>query len=281
MKIVSQKRRFNVVFGTSSFGLAHMTFYLAPVLLYLNGMKNILILFLAFTTGAVPYAHGEEMAETIKEFAWKNGRNFGPYASFKDQIAKDYKLPVFDYARQQLHDKIINEFLKEGTSSNNPKIVMLSGPSGAGKSTTIGVLKENKLLNPEAYIVIDADRIKEMIPEYRQLKDSDPGASDYVHEESSFLAHLLLRQATSLDMNIIFDSTLTSMKSWNELLDNEIANNRAYERILIRVFARPEILKKRILQRAAETGRMVSDRVLNFTLQKNQELFEKMATNDF
>lgn len=111
---------------------------------------------------------------------------------------------VYDAERKALHDAIIDEFLRQGhTVEGQQEVLFLAGGSGAGKSSHL-----DQIGAPEGAVHVDADAIKEMLPEFRRLAATgDQDAARLAHEESSDLAKRLLYEAMKRDYNVIYDGT--------------------------------------------------------------------------
>ncbi|MBQ2175363.1 MAG: zeta toxin family protein [Alphaproteobacteria bacterium] len=92
-----------------------------------------------------------------------------------------------------------------------PKVIFLGGRGGSGKSKfdvpdeknpgNIGIYDSSK------YIVLDADKIKEQLPEYK-------GYNAYeVHEESSAILNQALAMARAKGLNVVLDATMKTLSS--------------------------------------------------------------------
>ncbi len=83
-----------------------------------------------------------------------------------------------------------------------PTVTFLGGRGGSGKSKFAGLVYD-----PQRAIVLDADEIKGMLPEYQGWNAAD------VHEESSYLFDKLCDKARELGVNVVLDATLKSQGS--------------------------------------------------------------------
>lgn len=121
--------------------------------------------------------------------------------------------------RKAVHIDILNKMF--GNMSNKipkngkPNLVILGGRGGSGKSQFTDKDKLN-LYPEDDYVVIDPDKFKEQLPEYKNLVDS---GSEYagvnaweVHEESSDLKKMALEMAKSQGANVVLDGTLSNAK---------------------------------------------------------------------
>lgn len=117
--------------------------------------------------------------------------------------------------RKVLHDKILSEphgdkpaiFSPEKIRAATPPpgvkpvFMMLGGRGGSGKSKF-----ENLAYDPARTIVLDADRIKEAMPEYEGWN------ANQVHEESGDILERALKDARDLGVNVVLDATMKSLK---------------------------------------------------------------------
>lgn len=115
---------------------------------------------------------------------------------------------------KKVHQAIINHFLspekiaaatpKEG---GRPVFMILGGRGGSGKSWFKG-----KVYDPQTAIVLDADEIKGMLPEYAGWNAAQ------VHEESGDLFDRITMEAARLGLNIVHDATMKTAKKAVDLV---------------------------------------------------------------
>ena len=119
--------------------------------------------------------------------------------------------------RQQIHDKILDDLFKDAdkakpAAGEKPTFVMLGGRGGSGKSSLKGLAYD-----PEKTVVIDADKIKTMLPEYSELfqqQSKYAGLNAWeVHEESSDIVKAALDMAKERGINVVLDGTMSSAGS--------------------------------------------------------------------
>lgn len=121
----------------------------------------------------------------------------------KDSLAlykdADGKLLPF---RKQLHDDIIDDIVSKG-STDTGFVYMLGGAPANGKSTLVN----SKLLpHPDGVLKIDPDEIKGKLPEYSHLvKQKDPRAAAFVHEESSLIGKKTVDKALRKNFDLLSD----------------------------------------------------------------------------
>lgn len=116
-----------------------------------------------------------------------------------------------DYSaeRDAIHKKIYDHFLSPErveaatpADGEQPTFTILGGRGGSGKSWFKG-----KVYDPDKAIVLDADEIKGMLPEYEGWNAAQ------VHEESSDIMNNILMMARENGLNVVLDGTLNTTKS--------------------------------------------------------------------
>jgi predicted ABC-type ATPase len=110
--------------------------------------------------------------------------------------------------RTKLHQKIYEHFLSAEritaatpSDGEQPTFTILGGRGGSGKSWF-----EGKVYDPEKAIVLDADHIKGMLPEYEGWN------AEQVHEESSQVLESVMNAARQLGVNVVLDATMKTAK---------------------------------------------------------------------
>lgn len=124
------------------------------------------------------------------------------------KITEDIFMPGKDYTpeRKQLHEEIINDYLNVEKVESD-KVYMLGGAPANGKSS---VVDSGMLPHPEGGLIIDPDKVKGMIPEYKTMlasgdKELIGAAANFVHEESSILGKEIQRRAFAQKYGTIID----------------------------------------------------------------------------
>lgn len=172
--------------------------------------------------------------------------------------------------RQALQERIIRNYTKGYTASSDT-IYMLGGAPANGKSTLVD---SGLLPHPKGAMVVDADKVKVMIPEYRNmLKSQDKelirAAANFVHEESSMIGKRIQQQAFDRNIATVIDGV----------------NDGSYEKVSDKVFKMRKQTGKRVRAdyvsldtdlsvklaqiRAEKTGREVP---LKFIKDNNREI---------
>lgn len=104
--------------------------------------------------------------------------------------------------REKLHDSIVQAALAGHTENQtHPVAVFLGGGPASGKSS---VMRQKE---PDS-VEIAADDLQEHLPEYQQMvRDKNPQAASFVHNEGTLLARKLFDEATKRRMHLILDGT--------------------------------------------------------------------------
>ncbi len=130
-------------------------------------------------------------------------------ASIEQTIDVFKKGGTYDEERDKLHFKIISSILsperiKAATPSEGdaPTFTVLGGRGGSGKSWF-----EGQVYDPEKNIVLDADHIKGMLPEYEGWNAAQ------VHEESGDIFDEITSMCARLGLNVVHDKTMKTAKT--------------------------------------------------------------------
>ena len=107
---------------------------------------------------------------------------------------KDGNITGWKKEREDLHEEKLAKIFKGTKPSDNPEIVILGGRGGSGKS---------RYANKEGYLVLDNDKIKEMLDEYKGWNAKE------VHEEAGHILKRALERARENKISIVLDGTLS------------------------------------------------------------------------
>jgi len=161
--------------------------------------------------------------------------------------------------RKKLHDEIVRMFISD--KGVNPEVsgseaILMCGGSGTGKSRVI-----EKIIGSNGYVLVDPDKIKELIPEYAKAKgEGKPEAADIVHEESSDIALLLLEASIKDELPLIYDGTMKNIDKYNEIIRD--LKSKGYTIQIVAVDASVEVAYDRAKKRYMESGRVVEREVV-------------------
>lgn len=113
---------------------------------------------------------------------------------------------VYCESRSKLHDDIVKAYLGD-VKVRSDSVYMLGGAPANGKSTLVD---SGLLPHPEGSLVIDPDKIKAMIPEYKKMISSGDkalvaAAANFVHEESSLIGKRIQKEALTRGVSTVID----------------------------------------------------------------------------
>lgn len=177
-----------------------------------------------------------------------------------------------DYSteRDAIHKKIYDHFLSPErveaatpAEGEKPTFTILGGRGGSGKSWLKG-----KVYDPDKAIVVDADDIKGMLPEYEGWNAAQ------VHEESSDIMNNILMLSRQTGLNVVLDGTLNTSKS---ALQKVTAFKDAGYRVEAHYMHLPrqEAAKRAVSRFLGKTNRYVPVDVV-LANRKNEENFDEV-----
>lgn len=125
---------------------------------------------------------------------------------------------AYEDERGMLHERIINAILSDEAISaatppdgEKPTFIILGGRGGSGKSWFA-----NQVYDPKKCIVLDADEIKQRLPEYAGWNAAQ------VHTESGQIFERIVAIALALGVNVVLDKTMKAP-------DSALADIRAFK----------------------------------------------------
>lgn len=177
---------------------------------------------------------------------------------------------VGSLARSVLHREIVNEVVAGGDPP--PTVTILGGGGGAGKSTIV-----NKYGLGKSQAVVNADDIKEKIPEYQKLvKAGDMGAAAFVHEESSKIAKDVQAEARNRGVGVLLDQVGSNPAKVTAQVKAFV--EAGYKDIdAVYVTVPTEVAVDRARKRAERSGRAVPEAILRAAHRDVSRGFEQIA----
>jgi predicted kinase len=154
---------------------------------------------------------GKSIANAIRDTDSRNKRLMDEHQLTHElfRVSGEGESARYTPEREKLHGDIIMKMLSPGkirtalpSPGEKPKMIMLGGRGGSGKSWF-----ENNLYDPNKYVILDADKIKEEIPEYKGWN------ANQVHEESSDILEQMLSNCIRLGLNVVLDATMKTADS--------------------------------------------------------------------
>ena len=178
---------------------------------------------------------------------------------------------LYTNERIALHNEIMKKLFSnyqnaKPEKNKTPTFTILGGRGGSGKSKLKGLAYD-----PENAIVLDADAIKEMMPEYKGFNAWE------VHEESSDILKEALRKAKDMGLNVVLDGTMSGFASTEKkikMFEDAGYNIDGYYMHL----PREESAKRgisRFMTGGTAKGRYVPTEVM-LDMKSNEETFQKL-----
>jgi predicted kinase len=149
---------------------------------------------------------GKSIANAIKDTDSRNKRLIDEHQLTHElfRVSGEGESARYTPDREKLHGVIIAKMLSPGKIrtalpplGEKPRLIMLGGRGGSGKGWF-----ENNLYDPNKYVILDADKIKDEIPEYKGWN------ANQVHEESSDILEQMLTDCIRLGLNVVIDATM-------------------------------------------------------------------------
>ncbi|WP_394780582.1 zeta toxin family protein [Undibacterium sp.] len=224
---------------------------------------------------------GEAKLEQGAQFSKKSGENPylpTPLRETDPLLTGTIGKPGRDLLRQEIVKQAMEG--AEPVTDGKPVLYIVGGGGGAGKGHVGDLLRDQGKLPEHNVVHIDADEIKQQIPEYDELVHAgDSRAADVVHEESSMLAKAILYRAMGMTQsevpgamaqyvpatsqgkrNIMLDATLSNFTKGIALISQ--AKEQGYAVHIIGVIANPGRALERAVSRDQRTGRYVDGNVI-------------------
>lgn len=175
---------------------------------------------------------------------------------------------VYKRERAEYHKEIIKELFKNAKNARpkngeKPTFMFLGGRGGSGKSKFNGLVYDKN-----NYIVLDADAIKELLPEYKGYNAFE------VHEESSDILKQALRKAQKEGLNVVLDATMKSLGSSEKHLKSFEDAGYNIEMYYMHL-PREKAAERAIGRFMGERGRYVPLEVL-LSMKDNEANFDKL-----
>eukprot|EP00596_Hydrurales_sp_CCMP1899_P009956 CAMPEP_0119044714 /NCGR_PEP_ID=MMETSP1177-20130426/33816_1 /TAXON_ID=2985 /ORGANISM="Ochromonas sp, Strain CCMP1899" /LENGTH=599 /DNA_ID=CAMNT_0007015247 /DNA_START=233 /DNA_END=2029 /DNA_ORIENTATION=+ len=180
--------------------------------------------------------------------------------------------------RQLFHDILIDQFFQtlvtdknSGLSCERPRdnwLVFTAGCMGAGKGHTVSWLHSQGLFPLEAFVRVDPDALRELLPETEEYIRRDPKTAGYLtQKEVGYICEVLTISGLEKGKNVLVDGSLRDA-SWYYNHIGELRKNFPKLKIaIIYVTADQDTILSRSAKRGAATGRVVPEEVILRTMQ--------------
>lgn len=226
--------------------------------------------------GRFARAKGSRMVVVQTPHPWEKRSSVGKHIDPKTgKISKE---------RMKLYNSIIEAHF-EGVEkpSGKPKLEYMGGGGASGKSYTLdsGYLKT--VPKGKKAVQINADDIKNMIPEYKDMINSgnsrkQKSAAAFVHQESSLLASQITKMAMDRGYDVVIDGTASNAKKLHEEISK--ARKNGYEVNAHYINAPMDVALESNKKRYEEEKRYVPEDVLIDAHKKVSSNFESLVNKD-
>lgn len=187
--------------------------------------------------------------------------------------------PLLDYtwhgrytpARIKEQDRLIERFYSNAAHDAKeilPWVLFTGGSMGAGKGYVLKWMAENGHLPLDRFVVVDPDAIRQALPEWGQYVKIDCGrAGEMTQKEAGLISELLGYKALRNRLNVLIDGSLGNCERHVAYFARLRKNYPGVRIGIMHVVASPDIVRRRVKERAEETGRFVPSDVLEKSLQ--------------
>ncbi len=188
------------------------------------------------------------------------------------------KYGVYRSDRAALHREIVKDYIGDSHAESD-FVYMLGGAPANGKSTLVD---SGLLPHPKDALVIDPDKLKSKIPEYKSMinssnKDLIEKAANFVHEESSMLGKSIQEEAYRKGIGVVLDGVNGGSL---EKVSKKIEGIRAASGKMVRadyVTLDTDLSLKLAKERAKKTGRVVPEYVIKESNRNIAELIPQLV----
>lgn len=203
---------------------------------------------------------------------------YGKFSHIRETLDYEYH-SNYTFERQKLQDAIIDDMLdsaifydvdgKIGSVPTEPWIVFTAGAMGSGKSHTMKILVEQGLFPLKAFVTVDPDEIRHLLPEYHMYIDENPElAGELTRKEAGLIAEILTLAALKAGKNVLQDGSLRDWEWYKAYFTRLREEFPAVRQAILHVTAPREAVFRRAADRAVATGRTVPTDVLEAALEQ-------------
>ena len=202
----------------------------------------------------------------------------GKYQDIRNRL--DYTFHRrYSVERQLLQDELIKSFLNTTVYDRSHNvtcevplenwIVFTAGPMGAGKGHTIQWLHKEKLFPFNAFVNVDPDAIRSLLPEFSfYIKHNISIAGSLTQKEVGYISEILSYDALNLGKNVLVDGSLRNTYWYLEYFKNLREEFPIVKISIIEVAAQPNTVLSRAAKRSLVTGRVVPAAVILDSIDK-------------
>lgn len=179
---------------------------------------------------------------------------------------------IYRADRAALHREIVKEYIGDSHAESD-YVYMLGGAPANGKSTLVD---SGLLPHPKDALVIDPDKLKAKIPEYKTMLESGrkeliAKAANFVHEESSLLGKSIQAEAYRKGIGVVLDGVNGgSLEKVSKKIDGiRVASGKKVRADYVTLDT--DLSLKLAQARAKKTGRVVPE---DFIKKSNRNIAE-------
>lgn len=144
--------------------------------------------------------HFDYTKSSEENYSSSESVNVGKYKDIRCQLDYSYH-KHYKAERQILHDRLIDKFLTTVVRDHTANvvceapltnwIVFTAGPMGSGKGRTIQWLFKNDLFPFDAFVNVDPDAIRSLLPENDRYNQINPGtAGELTQKEVGYISEV-------------------------------------------------------------------------------------------
>lgn len=147
-----------------------------------------------------------------------------------------------------------------------------------GKSHTMDVLVQKGRFPLKAFVTVDPDEIRHLLPEYHMYIDENPElAGELTRKEAGFIAEVLTLAALQAGKNVLQDGSLRDAEWYREYFARLRKEFPSVRQAIIHVTAPRDAVFQRAADRAVATGRVVPRETLEAALEQVPKSVEMLA----
>lgn len=209
----------------------------------------------------------------------------GKYGRYRKGMDYSYHC-YYKAERQLLHDEIMDKFMDTVVIDGElicerpleNWLVFTAGPMGAGKGHTLNWLNKNGLFPLRAFVRVDQDELRSMLPETSEYFRLNPETAGYLtQKEAGYICEVLASIALDDHKNVLIDGSLRH-SSWYVQYINQLRSKYSTLKIaILGISASEQTVLARAHRREKITGRKVPDCVLLDTIKQIPRSIEVLS----
>mmetsp|Transcript_22664 Transcript_22664/g.52905 ORF Transcript_22664/g.52905 Transcript_22664/m.52905 type:complete len:529 (-) Transcript_22664:5-1591(-) len=179
--------------------------------------------------------------------------------------------------RQEWQDRVVRLTVARCQPQERPCIIFACGAMGSGKGYTLQKMSEVGHFPMEEMVRIDPDHFKSLMPEWKGYVRSGKCAGSLTHLESCYLQEICQEVALRRSQHIWVDGSLRDTEWFKKLFTDIRENFPQYQIGIVHVHASEAIVRQRIKDREAKTGRGIPEELIQRSLEAPQQSLFHLA----